>query len=255
VSHSQLVQPKRGYLANLTSIPPIVYPFQFNPSQVTDSKSVTWQKKTPVVSGDKKGGADQSGNGASSATSTPRNALSDLRKNLSVEMLGRTFSAAEIKQLEKEGDRTISFKFEIDGRETRPGEPDRRRNAAGDIIGDLAVIRSFVYPRVGDLSDLLAATRAATNAGSDQAPTFTDLWFNQPPTCLVVLGDMTMEGYVTELKITETLFNQNLDPTRAEVDISLIEKIDSVTFIVDAAKRIGRLAYYTAYEDIGKVII
>ena len=36
--------------------------------------------------------------------------------------------------------------------------------------------------------------------------------------------------------------------------MTILEKIDSISFILDAVKRIGRTFYYTDYEDILDVI-
>jgi hypothetical protein len=220
-------EPKRGYLAHVTSVPPLIYPFQYNPLQITDSKRNEWVASTePVVT---------SGNPLAVAAALPA-------------ALGRTFSHAEVKKLGREGDRTVSFKFLIDGREKRPGEPDRRRNEDGDILADLAVVRSFVYPEILDLLELASALTGS--AKSDRESVF----FNHPPTATLVLGSMSMEGFITDLKITETLFNADLNPTRAEVEVTMIEKIDSISFVVDTIKRIGRTFYHTAYEDIGHVL-
>ncbi len=70
----------------------------------------------------------------------------------------------------------------------------------------------------------------------------------------LVLGGSSVEGFLEELKITETLFNSKLNPTRADVEITLIEKINSISFILDSVKRLGRTIYYSDYEDIGNVL-
>lgn len=134
---------------------------------------------------------------------------------------------------------------EIDGREKRAGEPSRRRNDSGDIQADLAVIRSFVYPQISDVLDI-----AASLAGTSKDSPF----FNHPPNCMLVMGGMSVEGFLTDLKITETAFNSDLNPTRAEVEITMIENIDSISFIVGSFKRLGRMIYNSAYEDIGDVL-
>ena len=133
--------------------------------------------------------------------------------------------------------------------------PARRRNDAGDIVGDLAVIRSFVYPQLANWLDMASAAGILSSGGGlQEATTWSNLWFNRPPTLTLVLGGLSVEGFVSELKITETLFNSELDPTRADVEITLLEKIDSVSFILDSVKRIGRTFYYTDYEDILNVL-
>jgi hypothetical protein len=238
MSLRQLVQPKRGYLANILTIPPLIYPFQYNPTQVSDSKQLKWGKKDPM-SPEKVGEAFAKlrvGKGIGNAF------------RASKEVLGRTFSHADLHRLESEGDRTLNFKFIIDGRERRPGEPERRRNESGHILADLAVLHSFVYPQFGDL---LAILGSLTEGGKG----FSEAWFNEPPSAILVLGGTSVEGFITDLKITETLFNADLDPVRAEVEVTMVEKIDSLSFIIDSVKRLGRTFYHTAYEDIGDVII
>lgn len=220
-------QPKRGYLAHALSIPPIIYPFQYNPLSLSDTKHNEWVTSTKPIT-------------------APKGFLASVAALPSA--LGRKLSHAEIKQFGREGDRTLNFRFNIDGREHRPGEPERRRNEDGDILGDLAVLRSFVYPQILDLIELASSLASSDKSQSES------LWFNHPPTATLVLGSMSMEGYVTDLKITETQFNADLDPIRADVEITMIEKIDSISFVVDSIKRIGRLFYHTAYEDIGKVL-
>ena len=207
-----------------------------------------WGKRTPTQSradvqaqglGGLLGGTLTAAAGVLSASSF--GAAGQTYKN-AVEVLGRNFSAADLHEFEAEGDRTLSFKFTIDGREHRPGEPERRRNEEGDILADLSILRSFVYPAIGDLLDVFSLV-----GGNEPL-------FQEPPTALLILGSSSMEGFVTNLKITETLFNSELDPVRAEVEITMIEKIDSLTFVIDSVKRMGRTFYNTAYEDIGNVL-
>jgi hypothetical protein len=239
MSVPQLVQPKRGYLANYLTIPPLIYPFQYNPTQVSDSKQLKWGKKDPMPAKE-----------VSQAFAALRaRSFGAIGKGFKAtkEGLGRTFSHADLHRLESEGDRTLNFKFIIDGRERRPGEPERRRDESGHILGDLAILRSFVYPQFIDVLALLGSLGGGSR--------FAEAWFNEPPSAILVLGETSVEGFVTDLKITETLFNADLDPVRAEVEVTLIEKIDSISFVIDSVKRLGRTFYHTAYEDIGDVII
>lgn len=251
MTHSHTQISKRGYLANILTIPPLIYPFQYNPTKLTDSKQLKWGKRTPTQAradvlaqgvGGLVGGTVAAAGGVLSAGLSGSFSEAGSAYNTAVEVLGRNFSAAALHHFEEEGDRTVSFKFTIDGREHRPGEPERRRNEGGDILADLAILRSFVYPAIGDLLDVFSLV-----GGNEPL-------FQEPPTALLILGSSSMEGFVTSLKITETLFNAELDPVRAEVEVAMIEKIDSLTFIIDSAKRIGRTFYHTAYEDIGNVL-
>ena len=251
MAHSGLDQPSRGFIANTWTVPPLIYPFQYNPSQITDTKRLEWAPKYDAQHPAGPRGFEGLATGVTADLAAFRTGtLAGLGQTLSTAttVLGRVFSAAEIKRFDKEGARTVSFTFVIDGRETRAGEPARRRNPAGDIVGDLAVIRSFAYPQLANLLDIAGVLgggggeTAAQTAfrGTQDRTTWSNLWFNEPPTMTLVLGGASMEGYVTSLKITETLFNSALDPTRAEVEIELIEKINSVTFILESLKRIGR---------------
>jgi Contractile injection system tube protein len=251
MAHSSLTQPKRGYLANILIIPPLIYPFQYNPTQLTDSKKLEWTTKEPTyktrgleglaagITADVaafRAGGFKSGVGTTFSTAT--------------EILGRTFSAAELKQFKAEGPRTLNFKFMIDGREQRPGDTGRRRNDDGHILNDLAVIRSFVYPQFASDLDILAAI-----GGTNKDISWSNLWFNHPPTMTLIMGDLSCEGFVEELKITETLFNDDLDPVRAEIEITLQEKIDPISFALGSIKRLGRMIGQTALEDIREVIL
>ena len=147
------------------------------------------------------------------------------------------FSRAPHHTLGTEGDRVISFRCVIDGRERQPTEPVWRRNEGGDILGDLAILRSFQYPQV----NLNAFGAFKQFTGLDKNAEYYSA-FQQPPTALLVLGDRTVEGFITHLEITETLFNAELAPIRAEVSIKLTEKVDSVTFVLESIKRLTRAA-------------
>lgn len=231
---SQAREPKRGYLANILTIPPLIYPFQYNPTQIVDSKSIKWKKHNRVPP------APSSGSGFFSTLSAIGTGLSELKTDLA-----QRLSKADLLELESEGGRSLSFSFVVDGRERRPGEPERRREG-GNIVPDLAIIRSFTYPKIVDVLELLAAI------GSPQG--FTSAFFNAPPTMTLIMGGMSMEGFVTQVKITEEAFNADLEPVRAKIEITMTENINSLTFLIDSFKRIGNTAYHTAYEDFGKVL-
>jgi hypothetical protein len=243
VTHPEARSVKRGYLANVLTLPPLVYPFQYNPTQLTDSKRVEWTRREPTFEAGGIAGLQQGFAKAAAGGGVPE--LAGLGK----EIAGRVFSGAELKKFAAEKERTINFRILIDGRERRPGEPDLRRNDGGDIRADLALLRSFVYPAPVNWLEIVATLRRPSQAA------FTELWFKEPPTAVLVLGDMSVEGFVTDLKVTETMFNDQLNPVRAEVEITMIERIDSVTFVLDSLKRIGQITAATAYSDIPQVLL
>ena len=219
---SYTVISKRGYLVNTMTDPPLIYEFQYNPTRLTDSKNITWGKREPV--GD-----------------SPKLSRSNTTK---FEQMGRAFSNADFHKFDSEGDRTLTFKLTIDGRERRDHEPQNRRNSDGDILADLALLRSFVYPapfkgrKTSDDLQALVEETSTRNYGQFMV----DSWFNAPPTAMLVMGDLAVEGFISNLVISETLFNQHLDPVRAEVDITLIEKIDSDLFAIESVNRLRRAA-------------
>jgi hypothetical protein len=239
VTFSAYQHPQRGYIANILTIPPLIYPFQYNPTQITDSKNLQWGVRRPRPLEDAQTALTAVAGGNIAALGTA--------VSVGIEHLGSLFSNADLHEFAKEGDRTISFKFVVDGREQRPDEPARRRED-GTIRGDLAIIRSFTYPKMLNVVALLTAL------STSEAEPFSTFFFNSPPTMTLIMGDMIVEGFVTDLRITEQQFNQDLNPVRAEIEVTMIEKIDSLWFILDSAKRIGRTFYYTAYEDIGKML-
>jgi hypothetical protein len=248
---SQSIRSKRGYLANILTFPPLIYPFQFNPTTVTDTKQLEWERRAPP-----EGITGRGGQALVSGVTSVVGAFQDgpgagigALFSSTIPTLGRTFSGAEMKQLKKEKDRTLNFSFIIDGRERQPGEPERRRGEDGHILGDLAILRTFAYPELLDLLDLVGAIFG------DEADRWQRVWFNEPPPAVLVLGETSIEGEVTELKITEEQFNKDLNPVLAKVEITMIERIDSLSFIIDSVKRVGRTFYHTAWEDIGEVII
>jgi hypothetical protein len=252
VTHSETRTAKRGYLANVWTIPPLVYPFQYNPTQLTDTKRVEWATRTPTFV-DQTGIASlQAGFGSATAEVAESGAIAGITKlaGMGKEIAGRVFSGAELKQFKEEKERALNFRFQIDGRERRAGETGLRRNDQGDIVADLALLRSFVYPQTVDWFEIVKAVGRGRSAAE-----FTKLWFKEPPTVVLVLGDMSMEGFVTDLRITQSHFNAQLNPVRAEVEITMIEKIDSMSFILDSLKRVGRTFAATAYEDIPRVLI
>lgn len=233
MTHSLLQQPKRGYLAQILTVPPLIYPFQYNPTLITDTRRLNWEERglTP-----KKKGAS----GLGSLVGDAKNAW---------EEMGRMFSGGQLKKFKHDAERTISFKFVIDGRDRRPGEPARRREQDGSILADLAVIRSFTYPELIDLPAL-----AGVMFGGGTKAEWSKVFFNEPPSTVLVFGGSSVDGYITELRITETQFNGDLNPIRAEIDITMVEKVNSLSAVVDTVKRVGRTMGNSAYEDIKNVL-
>jgi hypothetical protein len=115
------------------------------------------------------------------------------------------------------GDRTIRFKVRVDGLLKGPAE-DAVQIARGDnhsILPELNKYRAFVYPQ--------------TDRWQDANGSFIWLYgdthqFVRPSRCILGLGyERLIDCVVLQVNIKETLFNAELAPIRAEIDISVVE--------------------------------
>ncbi len=222
------LRPQRGYLLNTYTN--VRYTFQYNPEKFTDSKSATWDKREGVSPRSPSGSPGQT---ASSSTLSPGKS--------SAEQMARRFSKADFQKFNAEGERSLTLEFTIDGREPIPGE-DWRRNPEGDLLSDIAFLRSLVYPKAGkSLKDILQRTSGQV------ASSYSEEWFNEPPTVILSLGNLTMEAYVTKVDIEETLFNAQLSPMLAKVTMNLKERVDSYSVVMDAINRLRRSSHRATF--------
>jgi hypothetical protein len=180
--------PPRGFLASVGLDPEIVVEFQFNPTQVSDRRAVSY------------------------ATLTAPGLLMPAR------------------QYSQGGDRTLNFTIRIDGlfrpadnelagSNGGPAGPAQRapiqRDETGSIEPELNKYRAFLYPR--------------TPAWQQARQSFVSLYeqtttFESPPLCRFGMGnDRVLNCVVTEVSITELLFNTQLRPLRADVAVTLVE--------------------------------
>lgn len=122
-----------------------------------------------------------------------------------------------VRQYTQGGDRTITFTVRVDGLYQGPADLmiPILRAPDGNIGPELNKYRSFLYPRtpnwllaVGSFSPLYSQSRN----------------FETPPLCLFGFGTKLLDCVVTEVSITENLFNATLSPLRADVSITLVER-------------------------------
>ena len=181
--------PARGFLVSL-GLPPdkeIRVEFQYNPAQLTDRRAVTYTS------------------------------------------LSAPGLLTPVRQYSQGGDRTISFTTRVNGVfRDAGGLVDNGVRIAldedGSIMPELNKYRAFVYP--------------LTERWREAAASFMPLYdrtqqFAAPPTCLFGFGfggngeptgnDRVVECIVTDVSITEQLFNTRLAPLRAEVSVTLVE--------------------------------
>lgn len=125
-----------------------------------------------------------------------------------------------VRQYSQGGDRTISFTVRIDGLfqglESGTVDNDHRiaRDEAGSITPELNKYRAFLYPK----------TESWQGANGSFVPLYAEMQqFASPPACLFGFGGRVIDCIVTEINITELLFNPSLAPLRADVSVTLVE--------------------------------
>ena len=172
--------PERGFLASVGVTPQILVEFQYNPTQLSDKRSVNY------------------------AT------------------LGAPGLVMPRRQYTQGGDRSFNFTVRVDGLIPGPSDDtiDLARAEDGSIGPELNKYRAFLYPR----SDRWREAAGSFAGLYEEADAFVS-----PPACRFGfgLGDgsqpRVIDAVVTEVSITELLFNRNLAPMRADVAVSLVE--------------------------------
>jgi hypothetical protein len=163
---------KRGFLRCSASNPIILIEFQFNPTQISDKRAVTYG------------------------------------------VLNAPGMLMPVRQYIQGSDRTLSFTVTVEGMTDGPVAIARADD--GSIGPELNKYRALLYPQAD-------GWQTATG-------TFVPLYqqfqqFVAPPTCQFGFGDTVIDCIVTDVGITEKLFNQDLRPLRAEVSVSLVEVV------------------------------
>jgi hypothetical protein len=170
----QQQNPLRGFLVSVGLQPEILVEFQYNPTQLSDKRAVTY---------------------------TTLNAPGLL---------------LPVRQYSQGGDRTISFTVRIDGLFKGPADDEIHitKDESGSIAPELNKYRAFLYPQTERWQEATASFQplyAGTQA------------FASPPGCRFGFGDRVIDCVVTDISITELLFNAQLAPMRAEVSVTLVE--------------------------------
>jgi hypothetical protein len=214
-----------GYLLCLDAIPPLIFPFQFNPDIVSDKKSF---KYSP---------ASQFGQWGFDRTRAGVGALATLAGLFNdVKEFGSLLTATKPLEPQEGEPRSIGLEFALDASIDGPEEP--YRSGSRDIRFDLAILRSFMYPG-WELTTLLPEL-------------FTSKTFpcwNRPPTCSLSYADISLTGVVTDLDIKMTAFNEKGEPLRAEVNLTFKEQTYSISAITDMVRRYTRVVQsYRSFE-------
>ena len=186
------------------NIPPLVVPFQFNPEQLSRSRSVTYygeEYKEPVTTRGEGGDTQQR------RTQHKQRSLRETHERYS--------DLQEIRNKQKVtvNEESISFDIRLDATDAlNEGEP-----IAGQfgIAPRLATLELMVMPKgdsvLGAALESLVSTTGFTFTGGQK-----------PPMILFVWGrTRVMPVNIDSINITETEFNTQLSPVRAKVAVSL----------------------------------
>lgn len=125
-----------------------------------------------------------------------------------------------VRQYSAGGERTLSFTVTVDGLFQGPAddEIDIVRDERGGIGPELNKYRAFVYPQTERWQDANGAADGFSGLYADVENVFAS-----PPACRFGFGDRVTDCVVTEVSITEQLYNPDLDPIRAEVQVTCVE--------------------------------
>ncbi len=169
--------PVRGFLSSVGVSPEILVRFQYNPTQLSDKRSVTY-----------------------AALNGP----------------GLLMPA---RQYTQGGDRTISFTVRVDGLVQGPADlqsPISIDEQKG-ITPELNKYRAFVYPQTDRWRMARASFVPLYELQGDR------MFFAAPPVARFGFGDRVINCMVTDVTITELLFNEALAPLRADIAVTLVE--------------------------------
>jgi hypothetical protein len=124
------------------------------------------------------------------------------------------------KQYSHGGERTITFSIHLDGFH-QDTDISIERDAAGGITPELNKYRALIYPATADFQ------KAPDKFwdGFSFLPLYkTQTQFVSPPICTLAFGeDRVIDCVVTEVSISETMFNTEFQPVRADVSLTLVE--------------------------------
>ena len=185
------------------NIPPLIVPFQFNPEQLSRSRSVTYygeEYKEPVT---------ERGEAGDEQTRT------QLKQRSLRETHERYSDLQEIRNKQKAtvNEETISFDIRLDASDAL---------SDGDVIAGqfgvaprLATLELMVMPKgdsvLGAALESLISTTGFTFTGGQKPPMILFIWGRT----------RVMPVNIDSMSITETEFNTQLSPVRATVSVSL----------------------------------
>lgn len=207
---------KKGYLAALDNVPPLIFRFQFNPDILNIKKHFNYDPANSFG----QWGFDRKTSGA--ATGFLGGALGlyeDFKEWGSL--------LSKVKPLEaKEGDpQEVVLEFKLDATDSAASLNPLITDHPDTIESDLAILRSFMYPS-WDIFELFKALIKKDLP----CPT-------RPPECTFSYGGISINTVMTDLSLKIIQFNDNGKPVRADVDVTLKEQTFSLSPLSQFIKR------------------
>jgi hypothetical protein len=221
---------RKGYIANLLTVPPLIFKFQFHPEILSEKKGFEYREAPELGDWafDKTAAAAKADVGRLAKAAGVIGGIADDFKEFGSLLVGTKAMDPVVGR-----SRTFALEFALDAR----SKPDDASSSTfdqkeGRIEPDLAVLRSFMNPTL-DIPALLARK---------------PIW-RKPPTCDLKLGDIELTCVMTDLNIKITKFKSDLTPERAEVSLTVSEQtrsfstgIDVITRNIEVFKSYGQLS-------------
>jgi len=209
---------RKGYIANLLTVPPLIFKFQFHPEILSEKKGFEYKESQSLGNWefDKTEAAKQKKGDLARAAASFGGLYDDFKE------LGSLLVGTKAMEPVAGRARTFALEFALDAR----AKPDDATSSTFDnpeprrIEPDLAVLRSFMNPTL-DVAAMIARK---------------PVW-RVPPTCQLKLGDIELECVMTDLNIKITKFKSDLGPERAEISLTLCEQTRSLATGIDVITR------------------
>lgn len=218
----------KGYLANVTAIPPLVFKFQFHPEILSEKKSFEYVDDVPIGQwkfAETKAAATDAANKGTSLTAFAKGSAATASGLVTdFANFGPPLVATNAMRPKTGKARTFALEFAIDAEKPDEVKAGSTFEPVGAIEPQLAVLRSFMNPGFDVLRDVPALIGGKP------------IW-KAPPTCMLKLGDVELTCVMNDLNIKVTKFKTDLSPARAEISLTLTEHTQSLSTVADVLTR------------------
>lgn len=224
------------------SIPPLFVVFQFNPVELTRSRTLTFGPQNSAAATPEQRAAGESAAAGQTGCRTLR------------EYHEHTEDLLDIRdgQRVRVQEEAISFDIRLDATDKmNEGDPIA---AAFGVLPQLATLELMVHPK----ADSLLGAAVDALLGLDDDAGFSSSKKPNPPLVLFIWGHKrVLPVNITSMNITETEFSTLLDPTRATVSVSLtvIEGSNPFYTYSKIAKEVSSVLNLANIADVANVVI